>query len=82
MKIWDTVGAERFHCLTCSFFKKADAIIMCFDITDANTFTNIENWMATIDTHCQQNVPRVLLGMKVDLDGDRTVSRFEAEKYA
>ena len=34
IKIWDTAGQERFKTLTYSFYKKANGIIIAFDVTD------------------------------------------------
>ena len=33
VKIWDTAGQERFRTLTTGFYKKADGICVCFDVT-------------------------------------------------
>ena len=34
IKIWDTAGQERFKTLTYSFYKKADGVIVAYDMTD------------------------------------------------
>ena len=41
VKIWDTAGQERFKTLTQSFYKKADGVIICFDVTEQATFKNV-----------------------------------------
>ena len=33
VKVWDTAGQERFKTITYSFFKKADGIVLLYDIT-------------------------------------------------
>ena len=33
VKVWDTAGQERFIHLTYSFYKKADGIIISYDVT-------------------------------------------------
>ena len=33
IKIWDTAGHERFRTMTKTFYKKADGIIITYDIT-------------------------------------------------
>ena len=48
VKIWDTAGQERFRTITYSFYRKADGIIISFDVTDERTFKNIETWMESI----------------------------------
>ena len=38
MKIWDTAGQEKYHTITTTFYRNADAIILMFDVTCANSF--------------------------------------------
>lgn len=67
IKIWDTAGQERFKTITQSFYRKADGIIISFDVTDENSFKNIENWVESIKLHADAKATRVLVGNKVDL---------------
>lgn len=36
--IWDTAGQEKFFSLTKNYFKKADGVIVVFDLTDKTSF--------------------------------------------
>jgi Ras-related protein Rab-8A len=36
--IWDTAGQEKFFSLTKSYFKKADGVLVVFDLTDKVSF--------------------------------------------
>ena len=74
VKIWDTAGQERFKTLTFSFYKKADGVIMAFDSTDQKSYDNIQNWADSIDKHAPNGVPKILVGNKIDLEGDRVIS--------
>ena len=49
VKIWDTAGQERFKKLTYSFYKKADGVIVAFDMTEERTFDSIAGWMDSIN---------------------------------
>ena len=40
VKLWDTAGQEQFKTLTYSFYAKADAIIVTFDLTSEKSFGN------------------------------------------
>ena len=82
VKIWDTAGQERFKTLTYSFYKKADGIIIAFDVTDYKTFENITNWVESIDQHANGDVPRVMVGNKIDLEDLRSVSAEQANTMA
>ena len=33
LKVWDTAGQDRFRHMTYSFYKKADGIIISYDVT-------------------------------------------------
>ena len=34
VKIWDTAGQERFKSITYSFYKKANGVILTFDVAN------------------------------------------------
>ena len=66
LQIWDTAGQERFRSLPLSYFRKADAVIFVYDITDENSLTDLIGWSA----NCQEymsNVVSVILANKVDI---------------
>ena len=68
MQIWDTAGQERFKNITQTYYRGAAGIILTYSITDPNSFSNIERWMQQIDTHAPENVSRVLIATKHDLE--------------
>lgn len=37
----DTAGGEKFRTLTSSFFRHADAVIIAYDVTNRESFTNV-----------------------------------------
>ena len=74
-KIWDTAGQERFKTLTQSFYKKADGVIISYDVTDESTFENVRNWVESLNTHAQKHIARILVGNKIDLVNDRKVTK-------
>ena len=48
LQIWDTAGQERFRTITYSFYRRADGIIISYDVTDEKSFKSIENWVESI----------------------------------
>ena len=42
IKIWDTCGQERLRALSANYYKKADGVILVYDITSIDSFNNIE----------------------------------------
>eukprot|EP01083_Nonionella_stella_P290697 989125_1 len=44
LQIWDTAGQERFQSLGNAFYRGADACILVYDITDENSYKQIDDW--------------------------------------
>ena len=82
LQIWDTAGQERFRTITTSYYKGAHAILICFDITDRESFDHIRNWMADIDKFAKEGVLRILVGNKCDLENSRQVRKEEGNEIA
>eukprot|EP00658_Telonema_sp_P-2_P064319 TRINITY_DN5325_c0_g1_i10.p1 TRINITY_DN5325_c0_g1~~TRINITY_DN5325_c0_g1_i10.p1 ORF type:complete len:203 (-),score=72.95 TRINITY_DN5325_c0_g1_i10:969-1577(-) len=74
LQIWDTAGQERFQSLGSAFYRGADACILVFDLTQADSFSHLSMW---IDEFQLQAGVRdcVLIGNKVDLVEKRAVSQ-------
>ena len=73
-KIYDTAGQERFKSISNNYIKKAQGILLMYDITNQNSFNNIKNWMETIDENVGSKMPIVLIGNKCDLNEERKIS--------
>ena len=41
--MWDTAGQERYKSITKMYYKKSDAIIFVYDITNKESFENLKN---------------------------------------
>lgn len=82
LQIWDTAGQERFKTITSSYYKGAHGIIVTYDITDRESFSGIQNWMAEVEKHASDNISRILVGNKCDLESQRAVSTEEGQELA
>lgn len=78
LQVWDTAGQERFKNITQTYYKGAAGIILTFSIIDRTSFDNIERWMHQIEANAPNEVCKVLIATKADLDSDRQVSTEEA----
>lgn len=56
-------------------------IILAYDCTDENSFTNVRNWIQQIKMHASENVAKVLIGNKCDRP-DKKVSAEQGEALA
>ena len=82
LQIWDTAGQLRYRFITSAYYRGAEGIIIVYDVTDQTSFDNIEHWLADIDRHERNDVPKLLIGSKADLAGKREVSYVTAKQYA
>lgn len=84
LAIWDTAGQERFRTLTSSYYRGAQGIIMVYDVTRRDTFTNLSDiWAKEIDLYStNQDCIKMLVGNKVDKEGERVVSKREGIDFA
>jgi len=82
LQMWDTAGQERFKTITSSYYKGAHGIILVYDITDKQSFKDVENWLAEVEKHANENVNKLLVGNKSDLEQNRQVSYDEGKAFA
>ncbi|KAB2008742.1 hypothetical protein ERO13_D10G109100v2 [Gossypium hirsutum] len=68
LAIWDTAGQERFRTLTSSYYRGAQGVIMVYDVTRRETFTNLSDvWAKEIELYStNQDCIKMLVGNKVD----------------
>ena len=70
--IYDTAGQERFNAINESYYQKADAILLVYDISDRKSFEQIKNYYCPkIEELCKKNIPIILLGNKTDKENER-----------
>ncbi|KAL9641816.1 hypothetical protein ABK040_011801 [Willaertia magna] len=74
--IWDTCGQEKFGGLRDGHYIQTDCAILMFDITFRQSYKNIPTWYKDIVRVCNENIPMVLCGNKLDVgDEFRKVKR-------
>ncbi|MED6220296.1 Ras- protein RABE1d, variant 2 [Stylosanthes scabra] len=73
LQIWDTAGQERFRTITSAYYRGAMGILLVYDVTDESSFENIRNWIRNIEEHASDNVNRILVGNKADMDESKRV---------
>jgi len=45
LQIWDTAGSERFRSVTNHYYRGALGVILVFDITNLDSFCNLNFWL-------------------------------------
>ena len=81
LSIWDTAGQERFHSIALKVIRKAQGIIVVFDLTKKETFESVVNWLEIIKENFNE-VTIVLFGSKCDCESERKVTIEEATEFA
>jgi len=82
LNIWDTAGQERFHTLGPIYYRQSRGALLVYDITDANTFTRVQNWVKELRKMLGNDVVLIIVGNKIDLERNRVVNEKEAIEYA
>ena len=85
LQLWDTAGAEKYHSMGLSFYRNSQACILVFDITDAETFKNVETWrtefLDQLNPSNPNEFPLILFGNKSDMKNEMQVSNEAIENY-
>jgi len=82
LQIWDTAGQERFRTITSSYYRGAHGIIVVYDVTDADTFSNIRQCLQEIDRYACEGVNKLIVGNKSDLEGKKAVEYQSAKEFS
>nr|BAB29331.1 unnamed protein product [Mus musculus] len=80
--IWDTAGQERFRALAPMYYRGSAAAIIVYDITKAETFSTLENWVRELRQHGPHSMVVAIAGNKCDLTDVREVMERDAKDYA
>ena len=81
-QIWDTAGQERYHSLAPMYYRDARAAVVCYDITNLDSFSTAQKWVRELKTRGSADVLIALTGNKTDLEVQRAVSTDEASAWA
>ncbi|KAF1743199.1 hypothetical protein MXB_3394, partial [Myxobolus squamalis] len=83
--IIDTAGLERYTALTNNFYRGADSVILCFDVTNQASFDNIDRWknefLVAGNPQDPLNYPFVLAATKIDIES-RVVDESRLQRWS
>ena len=82
MQIWDTAGQERFRTVVATYFRGAHGILLLYDVTNKDSFKNLESWLIEIEKNAKEKVLKILIGNKCDLTDDREITSDEGKAFA
>jgi len=81
LQIWDTAGQERFRTITSAYYRGADGIIMVYDVTNAESFSHVADWLTEVNRYASESTCKLLVGNKNDMENKQVTSE-SAKEYA
>ncbi len=49
LQLWDTAGQERYRSITKNYFRKADGIMLLYDVTNEQSFLSVREWISAVE---------------------------------
>jgi len=82
LSFWDTGGAEKHRTITQSFYHFTHGMIICYDLTNIDTWSNVERWIQDRNRYAGQSA-LMIVGNKLDLCKNKPpcISLEEVENY-
>lgn len=82
LQIWDTCGQELYRSLITNFYHNTSLAILVYEIDKKTSFDNIQSWLNELRTNSSPDIKLFLIGNKLDLEPQRTVSTEEGRVFA
>ena len=82
LHIWDTAGQERFRSLAINYFRSANGFIYVYDISNQDSFNNVNSWINLVTNNNKNAVVNILIGNKCDKEDERGIEKEEGEHLA
>ena len=82
IQIWDTAGQERYKSITKTYYKGAKGALIVYDITNKDSFKNVDKWINDLKESGDDDVSILIVGNKCDLEASREVTTDEVKKKA
>ena len=54
--------------------------MLVFDITRQSTFNNVNNWYNAAIKNGLSHIPRLVIGIKIDLESERKIAQSHADR--
>ncbi|XP_028912086.1 ras and EF-hand domain-containing protein isoform X3 [Ornithorhynchus anatinus] len=67
LQLWDTAGQERFRSIAKSYFRRADGVLLLYDVTCEKSFLHVREWVEMIEDATHESIPIMIVGNKADL---------------
>ncbi|XP_077991023.1 ras-related protein Rab-15-like [Glandiceps talaboti] len=82
IQIWDTAGQERYETITKQYYRRAQGVILMYDMTNETSFQNIKKWVNLVSECAPEDIEIMLVANKSDVRLNKVVSRQQGEQLA
>jgi small GTP-binding protein len=82
IQIWDLGGQQAYRKLRKLYLEGSQGALIVFDVTDKQSFDDLEEWIQSLVEIRGNEVPMIIIGNKIDLVESRVVAEEVARKYA
>eukprot|EP01084_Bolivina_argentea_P227915 385006_1 len=83
LTLLDTAGQERFKSMSNWAYRVSHAFIICYDISDIDSFNKLYEWLQIINDKGNEYAKKFIVGTKIDIDEkERMISYNEGLELA
>ena len=82
IQIWDTAGQEKFNSITKNLILRVQGIILLFDLTNKESFENLNSWIKIIRDYCGNKMQILILGNKKDLEEQIVINEEDINSFS
>ncbi|GFY01827.1 ras-related protein Rab-12 [Trichonephila clavipes] len=79
--LWDTAGQERFRAVVSQYFRKADGVLLVYDVTNINSFSKLPKWLSKLK-EINETAPIIIVGNKIDEINHKNVCLNAVKEFA
>uniref|UniRef100_A0A0P4XDC2 EF-hand calcium-binding domain-containing protein 4A n=1 Tax=Daphnia magna TaxID=35525 RepID=A0A0P4XDC2_9CRUS len=67
LQFWDTAGQEKYRSISQQYLRKADGVLIVYDVTSEMSFVHVRYWIDCVKEVVGDDVVCLLVGNKTDL---------------
>ena len=82
VQFWDTAGQEKYRAIANAYYKNAHGAIVVYDITNRESFHNIDTWLSEVREYASPHLKTLVLGNKTDIEDKRLVLEREGKQFS
>lgn len=82
LQIWDSASEESFKRITSSYYRGVYGVIVMYDMTNEQSFYDLNIWTDQINHYAPGNVVKILVGNKSDKKEEKMIGTEVAKAFA